>query len=73
MLCLLVKKIKPKAFSATLGVYLSTQVLYGLLSLRLRYFSVFVWTLVLAIAFFSVCMDFCICAYDCACFTIEIQ
>ena len=38
-----------------------SQCLYELLCLRLR-FSVFVWTLVLAIAFLNVCMDSCACA-----------
>ena len=37
------------------------QCLYGLLCLRLG-FSVFVWTLILALAFLSVCMDSCACA-----------
>ena len=46
-----------------------SQCLYGLLCLRLR-FSVFVWTLVLALPSFSVCKNFCICASACACVAV---
>ena len=38
-----------------------SQSLHGLLCFRLR-FSVFSWTLVFALAFLCVCMDFCLCA-----------
>ena len=45
-----------------------SQWLYGLLCLHLR-FSVFIWTLVLALAFLGVYMDSCSCSCACACVT----
>ena len=43
-----------------------SQCLYGILCFLLG-FSVFVWTIVLALAFLSVCMDSCGCAYVSQC------